>query len=238
LTALVIEVQSEPEGDMLERLAEYVIRLRREVPAGPRPRDKYEVAGALLNLTGPPQPAAWDMAPAGLGGAGLNFRVVLRTLREESAGDTLAGMAQGQVVPCLLPWIPLMTSGGEAGIIEEWKRLAGLEPDGRLRANYAGLALVFAELADCRNDWKRALEGWNVRQSQQVLEWQAEARAEARVETARAKLLRLLQLRFGSELTPDFIAQMEAQTDLAVLDRWFDQAYAAPTLNDFRAALT
>jgi hypothetical protein len=28
---------------------------------------------------------------------------------------------------------------------------------------------------DCRPVWKQALEGWNVEQSAQVLEWQAEA---------------------------------------------------------------
>ena len=37
---------------MLERLAEYVLRLRRERPAQLQPRVPYEVVGALLNLTG------------------------------------------------------------------------------------------------------------------------------------------------------------------------------------------
>ncbi len=56
-----------------------------------------------------------------------------------------------------------MHGGGDLGIIEEWKRVAGLEPDGRRRSVYAALALVFAELAGCRAEWKQALEGWNVR---------------------------------------------------------------------------
>ena len=41
-----------------------------------------------------------------------------------------------------------MHGAGELGIINQWKDVAGKEPDSRLRGQYAGLALVFAELAD------------------------------------------------------------------------------------------
>jgi hypothetical protein len=75
-------------------------------------------------------------------------------------------------------------------VIEQWQRLARSEPDARRRANYAGLALVFAELTDCRPVWKQALEGWNVEQSLQVLEWQAQTKAD--------DLLRVLGKLFGS----------------------------------------
>src|SRR5437016_12304960 len=99
-------------------------------------------------------------------------------------------------------WQPrgLMHGGAERRIMEQWKDLAQAEPEARRRADYAGLALVFAELTDCRPAWKQALEGWNVEQSLQVLEWQAEAekrglarrKAEAKVEA----LLRVLHKRF------------------------------------------
>jgi hypothetical protein len=242
LQALVVEFQTEPEGDIYERLAEYVLRLRKEIPAGTRPRDKYTVAGALVNLTGPAQADVWAMAPTGFGGAGLRFQVVLRTLRDEDAAVTLAGIAAGRIDRCILPWLPLMQGGAEPGIIQEWLRLASLEPDNRLRATYGGLALVLAELTDCRPVWQKALEGWNVRESQQVLEWQAEARkeglVEGKVEEARAKILRVLQVRFGADVPADLSALVEAQANLDVLNRWFDQALTAATLDDFRAAVT
>jgi hypothetical protein len=84
------------------------------------------------------------------------------------------------------------------------------------------------------------LEGWNVRESQQVLEWQAEARkeglVEGKVQDAREKLLQVLQVRFGMDVPADFSAQVQAQDDLNVLNRWFQQALTAATLDDFRAA--
>ena len=79
------------------------------------------------------------------------------------------------------------------------------------------LALVFAELTDCRPLWKQALEGWNVEQSLQVLEWQAEARREGELagrregELAgrRADLLRALRLRFKKKVPAKLAAAIE-----------------------------
>jgi hypothetical protein len=158
----------------------------------------------------------------------------VRTLRDEDAAATLAGIAAGRIDRCILPWLPLVQGGAEPGIIQEWLRLASLEPDNRLRATYGGLALVFAELTEGRPAWQKALEGWNVRESQQVLEWQAEAK----VEEARAKVLRALQLRFGADVPAELSALVEAQANLDVLNRWFDQAVTAATLADFRAAVS
>jgi hypothetical protein len=50
---LDVECQSEPDPEMLERLGEYALRLRREVRHGPGQAGKYRVASLLLNLTGP-----------------------------------------------------------------------------------------------------------------------------------------------------------------------------------------
>jgi hypothetical protein len=130
-----------------------------------------------------------------------------------------------------------MRGGDNRDIIEEWKRLAQAEPDDRLRSDYAGLALVFADLARCRAVWKKALEGWNVQVSQQVLEWQAEARQEGETTQARAKLMRILEFRFGSTIPKDLASEIAAQCDLDVLDRWFDVALASPDVDVFRAAL-
>ena len=127
---------------------------------------------------------------------------------------------------CLLPFIPLMQGGAEASIIEQWKQLAQAEPDARRRADYAGLALVFAELTDCRPVWKQALEGWNVEQSLQVLEWQAQAKADY--------LLRVLGKRFPPGATPDLERSIRQTNDVEQLDRWLDAALDAATLTTFR----
>ncbi len=64
-----------------------------------------------------------------------------------------------------------------------------------------------------------------MKQSQQVLEWQAEARAES--------ILRLLELRFH-EVPPDLAESLRTTTDFVKLTAWFDLAYSAASIEAFR----
>jgi hypothetical protein len=227
--AVVVEFQAEPDADMLDRLLEYLARLRRALRHGPQQRGKYQVMTALLNLTGPRQPDTLEMHLPDVPGVGLRLQTQLRTMREESAADTLAGIAGGQIAPCILPWVPLMHGAAEPGMIEEWKRLAGMEPDSRLRGSYVELALVFAELAGVLAEWERALEGWNVTESLVVLKWKAEA--------LRAALLRALRVRFRISIPPELEAAVMAQTNFDELSHWFDVALTADSLDTFRAVI-
>ena len=59
----------------------------------------------------------------------------------------------------------------------------------------------------------------------------------AQTQLLRAKLLRVLQLHFGGEAPPDVRVTVQAQADMAMLDRWFDLASTATTLDDFRTGL-
>jgi hypothetical protein len=229
----VAEFQTEPRGDDLEQLLEYMFRFRRERRPASDPRLKYNVGGVIFNLTGPPQPDTLDMPIPQMAGFGTHDRLVRRALRTEDAAATLAGVAGGQIARCVLPWIPLMQGGGEVSIIEEWKRLADLEPDVQLRLHYAVDALVFAELPDVWYGWKQALEGWNVRVSQQVLEWQAEAE----VKTRRAVLLRALEVRCRASVPADLATRIQAMDDLGQLTRWFEAALTVSTFDEFRAAV-
>jgi hypothetical protein len=67
-----------------------------------------------------------------------------------------------------------------------------------------------------------------VRESQQVLEWQAEAR--------RADLLRVLAKRCKAPVPSDLAAAIQATQDRDLLSRWFDAALEVNTFDDFRAA--
>ena len=104
----------------------------------------------------------------------------------------------------------------------------------RRRADYGGLALVFAELSDCRQAWKEALEGWNVEQSVQVLEWQAEAKAQGKAETKAEDVLHALRKRLSAELPADVEQAIRSTSDLDELNRWFDHALTASTMAAFR----
>lgn len=236
--ALPIEFQRRPQEDMFGRLLEYLARLWRELRPPGFPQGRFGVGGAVINLTG----TGHTSRNLQLGETGVRtvLAVAEVNLAEEDAGLTLDGIVAGNLDRCLLPWIPLMRRGQTEAIIEKWKVLALAEADTRRRADYGGLALVFAELTDCRPLWKQALEGWNVEQSQQVLEWQAEAEkrgaAKGKAEGKAESLLRLLTRKFSSEAIP---AELETAiwttTDLTKLDRWFDAAYNAASLDEFRS---
>lgn len=77
------------------------------------------------------------------------------------------------------------------------------------------------------------MQGWNVRVSQQVLEWQAEAE----VKTRRAVVLRALERRCKAPIPADIAQSVQATTDIDLLSRWLDAAIDASTYDDFRAAI-
>jgi len=89
--------------------------------------------------------------------------------------------------------------------------------------------LVFAEAAGRRDVWAQALQGWNMTQSQQVLEWMAEGKAEGKAET----LLEVLELKFGP-VPADLATAIRGTADLAKLKQWVAAAVAATSLADFR----
>ncbi|HEX5268960.1 MAG TPA: hypothetical protein VFW33_00670 [Gemmataceae bacterium] len=230
---LVAESQTEPTGDDLERLMEYLLRFRRERRPSSDARLKYLVGGVILNLTGPRQPDTLAMPLPGLTEFGFGGRVVRLAVREEDAAATLARIASGELSRCVLPWVALMKGSGEPAVIEEWKRLADLEPDPRVRLDYAIDALIFAELPGVWAQWKQALEGWNVRVSQQVLEWQTEGA----VENQRTNLVRVLEKHCKGAVPSDLAETIQATKDIGLLRRWFDTALDVTTFDAFRAAM-
>jgi hypothetical protein len=227
---LPIEFCLDPDGEMFGRLLVYLGRLWLEKRPVQDERLRYHVGAVVVNLTGRGN-ASRDLA---LRQTGIRtcLQVAERNLSTISAADTLAGIAAIRIARCVVPWIPLLQGGGEMAIIQEWIRLADPEPDRKLRADYAGLALVFAEAAGCRDVWKQALQGWNMIESQQVLEWINEGEVRGRATT----LLQVLQLRFGT-LPADLVGTIRATTDPGQLERWVQAAVRASSLDEFRQQL-
>jgi hypothetical protein len=226
---LDVEPQSEPDSEMLDRTGEYAFRLRRELRYGANARDKYHVIPVVLNLTGPEQPREIDMREADLDGAGIYERLFQVTMRDRDAAATLAAIAAEPRLVGVLPWVPLMRRGDEPDIIEEWIRLATQEPDDRRRSQYATLARTFAELAGRMPVWQQALEGWNVKTSVQVLEWQAER--------DRMRLFQLIETRFHVPVPEDLAATINGLVDPNQLTQWFNAGYTTDSLEAFRAAV-
>jgi hypothetical protein len=121
-----------------------------------------------------------------------------------------------------------MHGAGELGIIEQWKRVARRERDGRRRATYASLAQVFAEPAGRADIWRSALEGWEMWKSTVIQEWKAEM--------ARDMLLRFLEGRFTAPLPEEIVTAIAETTDPDILSRWAVAAGKADSLEAFRQA--
>jgi hypothetical protein len=229
--AVPVEFQIEPDALMFGRLLGYLGSVWVELKPSAERGDRFQVGAVVVNLTGQGSTAReMDWPEAGLS---TRLGVVERNLAQEEAGAVLAAVGAGEVSRVVLPFVPLMQGGGEAAIIQEWVRLASAEPDGRRRADYGGLALVFAEAAGCREAWKHALREWNMIQSQQVLEWQAEARVEGEVKGQGEALLTVLEAKFGS-VPREVASAIRATTDLNRLKSWLIHAGKAASLDQFR----
>ena len=133
----VVEFKAEPRGDDLVQLAEYMMRCRHDRRPETDPRLRYSVGGVLFDLTGKRSADTLNMRVPGYSGMGLLFRPLTRPLCDDDAAATLAGIVNGRVALAVLPWVPLMRGGSEAGVIAEWKRLAFTEPSREQRADYA-----------------------------------------------------------------------------------------------------
>jgi hypothetical protein len=236
--ALVLEFCLDPDGELFGRLLIYEGQLWLETRPTDAGRERFAVGAVVVNLRGRGNTSR-DMVLRRTGVRTL-LGVAERDLAGEDAAAILAGIARGTLPRILLAWIPLMHGGGEAAIIGQWPELARQEPDSRRRGDYGGLALVFAEAAGCHKEWKEALKGWNMEESQQVLEWidqgrvEGEAKGEAKGEAN--ALLRLLEKKFPPGASADTIAAIRATTDLERLRQWFDLALTAASLDAFRQA--
>ena len=95
-------------------------------------------------------------------------------------------------------------------------RTEGVDPFTR------ALALVFAELAGRKLEWKQALEGWNVRR----IDWSSPSGSmdvKGRLEMRRASLPGVLQARFRVPIPGDLTSAIQADHRLQRnWTRWLD----------------
>jgi hypothetical protein len=190
------------------------------------PGDRFCVGAVVVNLTGTGQ----SSRQMRLGRSRLLTRLGVeeRNLSGESAQRLLRQVRMGRAPRLALVFVPLMQGGGEEGIIRTWLELARQETDQQKR-QALGLVLVLAERAGCGEQWRTALEGFDVTESPIVREWTAQARAQGNVEM----LLEVLKGKFGA-LPGDLDAAIRQTTDLPSLLRWGGIAGKARTLQAFR----
>src|SRR5262249_8465107 len=110
-----------------------------------------------------------------------------------------------------------------AEVVRQWLELFQAEPDGRLRGELHGLALVLSELSPHSGLWRSALEGLTVTRSPFLESIRTEGRAQAQSED----LAELLKAKFPQQVSPDVLRRVEQSRDVDQLRRWFRAALDA-----------
>lgn len=234
--AVAIEFQTKPDPEMFGRMLGYLsgLWLNRKPDAGRGSR--FHLRAAVVNLTGNGSASREMTWPA----AGLHtqLNVVERNLEHESGADLLEGLEAGRWSRALLPWLPLMVGGDKSDMIDRWKALADGEPDTRRKAEFAGIALVFAEKAGRKDIWEQKLEGWNMEESTVVNAWIAKGEARGKeigtMEAARASILRLGTKKFGP-VSQEVREVIEAIQDRARLESLLEHVLDATDWADLIA---
>ena len=228
--ALCLEFQSAPDFDIPDRLLVILGLLRLTERPSAEAGDRYWVGAIVVNLTGRGS-AQRDLHWRG---AGLHLLLQPRewNLEELDADQVMNQVERGAAPVEVLAWLSLMHGGSDPAIIQRWLELARRVTDPQRRADL-GLVRVFAELTNCQDVWRKALEGWDMQESQLVKEWEDKARREGKIEGKAEALLLFLQKRFKT--VPDDLrgAIMAAPEDR--LTAWLDLAFAARSLRRFRA---
>jgi hypothetical protein len=221
--AALLEVQTQPDATMPGRLMLAGGLVWLTLRPSPLPGDRFELLGVVLNLTGTGNAARecvlgtarWILKPVEVDFETLDARIVL------------AEIAAGTAPPELLAFLPLMQSGDDPAIIARWREMVGAETDQHRRGSYA-LAKVFAERAGRRSLWEAAMEDLNMIESPLIAELLAGARIEGKIEM----LVRIVKRLPGQ---PDAVlATIRACTNSDQIDRWWEAALEATSVEDFR----
>ena len=226
--ALLTESQTYPDPSMFGRLCVAGGILWETVRPSDLPDDRYGLMALVLNLTG-------------TGNSGRTFRTSSSlwevspcewNLADADAEAMLAEVEAGKAPLEALAFIPLMKKGGEDGIIRRWLEVVGKEPDRRRRGGLT-LVAVFAGLTGCKEEWEKALEGFDVNESTIVNEWRREGELKGARQSTAAAVLLCLRERFGS-VPEDVTRSVNICADTDRLEMLLTRAVREPSLEDFR----
>lgn len=231
--AVVVEFQVDPDELMLGRGLRYLGDLWLACKPTEHRGDRFELGLVVVNLRGEGTASRTMRLKGSDVWTGLG--VGERNFSTRQASRLLKQVEGGEVPRAALAWVPLFKGGGRPGIIQEWKRLAELEPDTELR-RALGLAIYFAEAAGCGQPWQEALKEWNMIESKIFNEWTAKARRDAENKTGADLVIDALTAKFA-DVPADLAATIRACTDQAKFRQWMRQVILAPSLEEFRTSL-
>ena len=228
----IVEVQAEAQRMIFPRIGVYELFLLQELERESKSDAEPAIFSVVLNLTGENPVEGWQ-SPLG----GMVIRPIVINLKNESAAELLNEIESGQLALSLLPWIPLMEGGGSPELIEKWKELIAREPSAERRRQIRDFALIFAELSKKLVLWQKALEGWEMLESQIVLGWLKRGEDKGRVETAREVLLEVIRTRLEDPVPEDLFLAIEGTNDPDILRRWFKLALRVDEISELWKAM-
>ena len=229
---LVLEFQAQPDADKLDVTLEEVAVLRSRARHGADHKGKYKVTTGLVYTRDRCPDDTLDMRLPD--GSGTRHTTRTWNVAEDDASKALDAVTAGSVSWGMLFWVPLMAGADQEAPIARWKELATSGVKDRVRrGDLAVVALVFAELAGRSIVWKRALEDFDMTESQVVNEWIS--RAELRKE--QQLVVRLLNTRFPGKASAEVTKLISEQESADLLNHWFDTAASVPTFDEFLKVL-
>lgn len=228
---LVLEFQSRPDPDKLDVTLVEAAQLRQSARHGEGRHEKYRVIVGLVYLQDADADEPLDMTLPN--GHGTFHSPLFWSVREDEASVALEELATGRATWGVLFFVPLMKGGDEPAVIERWKELCGLVPEGQSQEDLGRVALIFAGLAGRYLAWEKGLEEWNMTESFVVNEWMRQASERTHLEVSRKYLLMVLDARFPGAVSQPLRETIAQQPSLSHLEAWFVQANQVASMDEF-----
>lgn len=233
---IVLEFQAQVDADKLDVTLEEVAILRSRARHGDERKGKYRVAAGLVYLRDRCPVDTLDMRLPD--GSGTRHAPRVWNVADDDAASAIEAVTAGAVSWGTLFWVPLMAGADDDATVQRWKDVVTARVGDRsTRGNIAVVALVFAELAGRAIIWNRALEDFDMTESQVVNDWISKGEAKGELRKEQQLLLRLLNKRFPGAVPPEVAKLISEQESLDLLNHWFDAAASAVTYDEFFAVL-
>jgi hypothetical protein len=249
--ACLIEAQGQPLAGMAVWMTIYLGLLHNVLRYNGQ--DRYQMMGVILNLSegelshtidwsvplkrrvaDPERRSARRGRRPAVRPPGVSCVFFIKNVRKESADKTLDRIDRGELGLCILLWLPLMAGADRVEVVRRGRDLAMRQTEPHLRAEYAALALVFAEMAGPEALWRTELEGFSMQESTVIRGW----REEGAVTAARAAVTKVLQARFPETPLPQSVlTTVEKASDTRQLGDWLREAAVTGSVVDFERFL-
>lgn len=229
---VVLEFQAQPDEDKLDVTLEEVANLRGHVRHGAERAGKYKVIAGLIYLTGQCPESVTDMTTPN--GKGTRHEALVWNLASDDAAQALDRVTSGELSWGMLFWVPLMAGGGDGTVIERWGEIViAMVNDLVRRGQLVETALIFAELTRRVPEWRKVMETIKFTESEVVNEWMTRGALKER----RRHLIKVIDVRFPGNLSPEFRQMINEQESPGLLDEWVQASLEATTFEQILAVL-